>query len=178
MEIAALGMLTVVALLGVALAAFQLPGTWLILAAAAGYDWYFDWQRFGWKWLIGLLIFAGLAEVVDTLAAVVAAKRAGASRRAAIGAVIGGFVGMILISVPIPIPVVGAVIGGLMGCFLGALLAELSLNKDIATGARVGLFATIGKIFGLVAKTSAAAVIAGTVISLAAWSTFWPANTL
>ena len=48
MDILLLTILILVAAVGVLLAVFQLPGTWLIVTAAIGYDWYHDWQRFGW----------------------------------------------------------------------------------------------------------------------------------
>jgi len=155
---------------GIVLAVLQLPGTWLIIASAVGYDWYYDWQRIGWGWLVALTVFALIAEVFDSLAGVVAARKAGASRRAAIGALVGGLAGMIVFS--IPVPVFGTVVGGLIGCFVGALVAELTLRKDFGAGAKVGLFATIGRLVGIVAKTSAALIIAGAAVSRAAWSTW------
>ncbi len=170
MDLLLLIALILIALSGIFLAVLQLPGTWLILAAAAAYDWYYGWQQIGWKWLVALLILAIVVELIDFLAGLVAAKRAGASRRAAIGALVGGFLGMILLTIPIPIPGVGTVIGGLLGCFLGALIGELSLRKDWKTGARVGIFATLGKIAGLVVKTSAAMAIAGATVTVAGWS--------
>ncbi len=163
---------------GVFLAALQMPGVWIVLASAAGYDWHYSWTRIGIKWLIALLVVAIAAEAFDFLSGLVAAKKAGASRRAAVGSLLGGFLGMIFISVAVPIPGLGAVIGGLIGCFLGALVAELSLKKDFATGTRVGIFATAGKVVGLVAKTSASVIIGGVVVSLAIWSTFWGAAPL
>ncbi len=159
--------LTVLAFLGILLAVFQLPGTWLILASAAGYDWYYDWQRIGWKWLVCLGVLAIIAEAVDSLASIVAARKAGASRRAAIGALVGGFLGMILFS--IPIPVIGTVVGGLAGCFTGALVMELTARDDLRAGAKVGFFATLGKLIGLIAKTGAAFAIAGATVLLAAF---------
>lgn len=170
MDLLLLVILVLIAVCGIVLAVFQLPGTWLILAGAAGYDWYHGWERIGWEWLVALLVLAVVVEGIDFLAGLVAAKRAGASRRAAVGALIGGFLGMIVLTIPIPIPGVGTVIGGLLGCFAGALIGELSLRKDWMTGARVGLFATLGKIAGLVVKTSAAMAIAGTVVAVAGWS--------
>lgn len=158
--------LAVLAFIGIGLAVFQLPGTWLILASAAGYDWYYDWQRIGWKWLACLFVLAVVAEVVDNLASIVAARRAGASRRAVIGALVGGFLGMILFS--IPIPVIGTVAGGLAGCFVGALVMELTVRDDVRAGAKVGSFATLGKLIGLIAKTGAAMAIAGAAVVLAA----------
>lgn len=168
MEYALFGGLVLVSLAGIVLAVFQMPGTWLILAAAVGYDGYFGWTEITWPWLVGMAVFAVVVEVFDTLAGAVAAQRAGASRRAVIGALVGGFAGMFVFTPVVPIPVVGTIFGGLLGCFAGAMLGELSLKRDLATGARVGLFATLGKIVGLVAKTSAAIVLAGAAVSLAA----------
>ncbi len=164
------------ALAGIVLAAFQLPGTWVILAAAIGYDWYFGFQRLGWKWLVALAAVAVIAEVLDSLFAVAMARKAGASRRAAVGALIGGFVGMFVLS--LPMPVVGTIAGGLLGCFAGAFLAELThpahpagaeldSGDRIALGTRVGVFAAIGRIMGLLAKMAAAFVIAGAAVALA-----------
>ena len=164
-DIVLLSTLILVALVGLILAALQLPGTWLILASAAGYDGYYDWQRVGWKWLLGLAVIAAVAELLDSLASLIAAQRAGASRRAAVGALLGGFVGMVLLSVPIPL--VGTIIGGLVGCFLGALLAELTVRDDLRAGARVGVFATLGRLVGMIGKISAAMILAGTTVFLA-----------
>jgi uncharacterized protein YqgC (DUF456 family) len=162
-----IAMLVLVSVLGIILAALQLPGTWLILGTAVLYDWHYDWQRLGWKWLVLLAGVAALAELLEMLASLAMARRAGASRRAAVGALIGGFAGMILLSVPVP--VIGTIIGGLIGCFVGALLGEISLHDNLHTGARVGVFATIGRVMGMMAKTAAAMVIGGAVISLAVW---------
>jgi hypothetical protein len=166
-------MLVVLALAGVGLAALQLPGTWLILAAAVGYDWYHDFAPLGWKGLAALAGVALIAEVLDSLLAVLGARRAGASRRAAVGALLGGFLGMFLLSLPMPL--IGTIIGGLLGCFAGAFIAELTHSRHagidpadrLVHGARVGAFAALGRTLGLVAKTAAALVMAGTSVLLA-----------
>jgi uncharacterized protein YqgC (DUF456 family) len=163
-DLALLLLLILIAVAGVLLAALQLPGTWLLLAAAVGYDWYYSWQRIGWKWLLALAAVAVVAEVTDSLASLIAARRAGASRRAAVGALLGGFAGMILLSVPVPL--IGTIVGGLIGCFLGALLAELTVRDDLRAGARVGVFATLGRLAGMASKIAAALVIAGVTLSL------------
>jgi uncharacterized protein len=160
-----LGALVLLAAGGIVLAVFQLPGTWLILASAAVYDWHYAWQRIGWKWLVCLLVLATLAELLDTLASLVAARRAGASRRAAVGALLGGLIGMIVLS--IPVPVIGTVVGGFIGCFVGALIGELTVRDDLAAGVKVGVFATLGRLIGLMAKTAAALAIAGATLLLA-----------
>ena len=171
MDLLLLISLALLALVGVLLAALQLPGTWLILAATAGYDWYFGWERFGWKWLVGLGIVAAAAEVAEALAGAVVARKAGASQRASIGALLGGFLGMLLLT-PVPVPVISTIAGGLLGCFLGALIGELTLHDDVATGARVGVFATLGRIMGMMIKLAAAFVIAGSVVGIAIRATF------
>lgn len=163
--IVAIVLLILIALIGILLAVLQLPGTWLILAAAVAFDGYYGWDALGWRWLAALAVVAVLAEILDTLASVVAARRAGASRRAMVGAVIGGFVGMVLLS--LPVPVIGTILGGLLGCFLGGLMGEMTIRNDLAAGARVGLFATMGRVFGIVGKTAAAMAIAAATVSLA-----------
>lgn len=165
MQILLLCLLILVCLGGILLAALQLPGTWIILAAAVGYDAWHGWACFGWPWLVALGALAGGAELLETLASVSAARRAGASRRAAAGAVLGGFAGMLLCS--IPVPVIGTIVGGFIGCFAGAIIAELTVHDDVVRGAKVGLFATIGRLLGLIAKLAAAVAIAGAVAALA-----------
>ncbi len=168
MDIPLFIVLVLIAFAGLLLAALQLPGTWLILAAAAGYDWYYGWERFGWTWLVPLVLVAGAAELFEFLAGALVARMGGASRRASIAALVGGVLGMIFLS--IPLPVVGVIVGGLIGCFGGALLAELSLKKDVLTGTRVGVFAVAGRLLGTVAKISAAVVIAGITVSRALYA--------
>lgn len=167
--------LIVFALAGILLAALQLPGTWVILAAAVGYDWYYGFTRIGWKWLAALGAVAVAAELADSLFAVAFARRAGASRRAAVGALIGGFAGMFLFSLPMPI--VGTIAGGVIGCFAGAFLAELTHPQTavldpaerMSAGARIGAGAALGRIAGLLVKMAAAFVIAGASVTLAIW---------
>ena len=165
MSVLLLVMLSLFALAGILLSVLQLPGTWLIIACAIGYDWYHGWQSLGWQWLVGLGAVAVVAELIDSLAAVAAVRRAGASRRAAVGSLIGGFSGMILLSLPVPI--LGTIAGGLLGCFLGALVGEMTVRDDLGAGARAGLFATLGRVIGMMAKTAAALMIAGATVSLA-----------
>ncbi|MHC4063619.1 MAG: DUF456 family protein, partial [Planctomycetota bacterium] len=68
---------------GTLLTVLQLPGTWLILAAAAGFAWYHDWQVIGPWTLVALAAIAGAAEVGELFSGMWLASRGGASRRAA-----------------------------------------------------------------------------------------------
>ena len=158
-------LLIVLSLLGIALAALQLPGTWLILLSAVGYDALHNWTRIGWKWLVALAAVALIAEFIELMASAVVASKAGASRRATIGALVGGLAGMILLSIPVPI--IGTIIGGIVGCFVGAMALELTVRGDLATGTKVGLFATLGRVAGMVVKIVAALTMAGAGVSLA-----------
>ncbi len=167
MSIALLIGLAVICVAGVVLAALQLPGTWLILAAAAAYDWYGGWTEIGWKWLVGLAVVAVIAEVADSASAVLLARRAGASRRASIGALVGGFAGMFMLSLPLPL--IGTIVGGLVGCFVGAWVGEMSVRDDMTASAKIGAFAALGRLVGLIAKTGAAFAIAGATMTLAIW---------
>lgn len=147
-------------LLGVLMTAVRLPGTWLLLAAAVAYGWYTGWERIG---TATVLILAGVAivgEVVEILAAVVTARRAGATKQAAWGALIGGFVGMLFLSFLVPIPLVGSMVGAVVGCFGGALLTELAMKKNLARGAKVGVFAALGFAIGTATKVAVAMAMA------------------
>jgi len=166
-------LLALVAAAGLGLSVLQLPGIWLMLAAGVAYDWYFDWSRITWMWLLALLGIAIASEIFDALAGAFAARKAGASKQATIGAFIGGFAGMIVFS--IPVPVLGTIAGGLLGCFLGALIGELSVRSDVAAGTKIGAFAVMGRIIGIVAKTGAALAVAGGLLTLAAMG-WWADN--
>ena len=151
--------LAVVCLGGALLTVLQLPGIWLVAAAAVGYGWYYDWQRLG-PWTLGAIVgIAVLAEIGEQLCAMWFTAKGGGSRRAAWWGLFGGLAGALLLTVPVPI--VGTIIGAAAGCFAGALLAELSLEKDAATGTRVGIYAAIGRTVGTVLKIAAALVMAG-----------------
>ncbi len=167
MDYVLLTILALLVLFGVVLAVFQLPGTWVIFASAIGYDWYQHWARLGWKALVALGVLAILAEVFETMTGAMMARRAGASRRAAVCALLGGFAGMIEFTVPIP--VIGTILGGLLDCFLGAFLAKLTVRDDVMAGTRIGAAAALGRLAGMLIKTAAAFAMAGLTLGLAAY---------
>lgn len=158
--------LVLTCLLGVVLALVRLPGTWLVVVASVAFSWHFDWTRPGWPLLVILVALAVVAEIVELAASVILARQAGATRRASWWALIGGVAGMFVFT--IPLPVIGTILGGVLGCFLGATIAELTLKDDVAHGVKVGLFAAIGQVVGLVAKTMITILMAATAIIAAA----------
>lgn len=170
-----LDILMLVALAGVCLLAVvatvvRLPGTWVIVAAAAGYGWFHGWERVGPTLILILLGVAVVGELVELGVSVVAAKRAGASNRAGWGALIGGFVGMFVFSLPMPF--VGTMFGALVGCFVGALIAELTIKQEFAHGTRVGTFAALGFVIGIVTKVALAMMMSVALLGVAAFGSF------
>lgn len=150
-----------VCLLAVLMTVVRLPGTWMIVIAAAGFDWWHGWGRVGTTTLIILAGVAVVAEVLELMTSVMVARRAGASRRSAWGGMLGGIGGMIFLSFLVPIPILGTLIGALLGCFGGALLMELTDHGRLDQGTKVGLWSAIGMALGTVTKTAIACVMAG-----------------
>ena len=164
-EILIIGLLVLACLVGVAMTAVRLPGTWLIVTGTAGYAWSEEWARSSLT-LLGVLIgIALLGEGIELLASVVTARRAGASRKAAWGGMLGGILGMIFLSFLVPIPIIGTMIGALVGCFGGATLVEMSVRRDMSHGTKVGFFAAMGFVFGAVAKIVVALLMSGILLS-------------
>ena len=78
-EILVTGLLILCCLIGVAMTAIRLPGTWLIAATALGYAWSNGWARSGVTLVAVLSGVALFGEALEILASVVTARRAGAS---------------------------------------------------------------------------------------------------
>jgi uncharacterized protein len=89
--------------------------------------------------IIGVL--AALTFVVDFLASLLGAKRAGASPHALIGATLGGIVGLFL-GIP----------GIIVGPFAGAVAGELLARRDLLQAGKVGLGTWLGLVAAAVLK--------------------------
>lgn len=143
-----------------------LPGTWVMIAAAIGYDMLVPQSQIG-GWVIGAAGAMGLvAEYFEFALAGRYARKYGGSRRAGWGALIGGFVGAIM---GVPVPILGSMIGAFAGAFVGALVAEYTRREATAgTATRVATGALIGRVAAAAIKTALAAVIA-VLLVLKAW---------
>ncbi|MCH7701352.1 MAG: DUF456 domain-containing protein [Planctomycetes bacterium] len=160
-----IAVLTALCMLGVALTVIRLPGTWLIVATAAGYGWYGDWHAISLL-TVGVLIgIAVVGEAGEFVASMLTAKKAGAGKRAMWGAFIGGFAGMFIFTIPLPL--IGTIIGAVFGCFLGALIGELTAHDDVRKGIRVGKAAAIGYVLGMAFKIAIAFLMAGLLLGSA-----------
>lgn len=151
----------------VALTVLGLPGTWLMALAALGVE---AWrpELLSWEAIITAGVLALVAEAVELAAGAVGAKKAGGSRRAAVGAVAGGILGGIVGTFALPIPVVGTVLGAAVGS--GVAAAVMELTKDGRTSAdirRVGVGAFVGRLVATVLKSAFAVMIAAVLVASA-----------
>ena len=127
-----------------------LPGPILVfagIALAAAID---DFSRIPVWLLLVLAALMALAWVVDYLAALAGAKRAGASRYAIIGAAIGTLAG---------------ILSGLWGLLFmplaGAAIGEYLARRNAYRAGKVGLATWIGLLLGTVAKLAIVLAMAG-----------------
>lgn len=145
---------------GWCLTIINLPGNWLIVAAAALYALVVpDDSRFDISWttvaiLLGLAI---IGEIVETAAGAVGASRQGGSRRGMMLAIVGSIAGSIIgAMVGLPIPIVGSVIAAILfaalGALIGAVLGEQWKGRDAQTSWQIGQAAFWGRLFGTLGK--------------------------
>lgn len=127
-----------------------LPGGWITLAVALGYDAMFGFDRIGW---IALAVFAGLlalGEVIESVLGTIYVAKKGATRWGMAGAFLGGLIGAIAGSSALP--VVGTVVGGFLGAFAGAVAMEYWRDSQLQPSLRIGLHATVGRFLAMAVK--------------------------
>jgi uncharacterized protein YqgC (DUF456 family) len=134
-------LLAAIMFLGLIIIPFGLPGTWIIAAAALGYQILVP----GSISMFTIVVVFGLAVVGEVLEFTLSAKytrKYGGSRRASWGAIIGGMVGAFI---GVPVPIVGPVLGAFVGAFIGAFVGEFSRGGEGGTATRVATGALIGR---------------------------------
>ena len=162
----------------VVLVLLQLPGAWIMLALAGLIEWldrlYLppdNQQTFDW-WVLGAsLALLLIGEVVEFIAGVLGAKKAGSSTRGMVGALIGGIVGVFVFTpVLFFIPIFGALVGAVLGTFIGAVVGELSAERSTITGSiKPAIAAPIGRVIGTMSKLALAMAV-WLVLTVAAFS--------
>lgn len=164
----------IVALAGVALTLLTLPGIWIAILCAALVQWWYiveyGTELLSW-WTLGTCVaIAAAAEIIELFASAAGAKRAGGTKRGAIGSVIGGVVGAIAGSILIPVPVIGTLVGAAAGAGSGALLLEKAGGQKTWTqSGKIGAGAAAGRLVASVVKTSLAGVVAVILIVGVCW---------
>lgn len=127
-----------------------LPGTALVLGGILLGAWIDDFSRVGWGSLSVIAALAVLAWVLDYVAGMLGAQRAGASRQALIGAAVGTVVGLLM-----------GLVGVLFMPLVGAALGEYLARRDQRQALTVGVSTWIGIMVGLITKVVLAFVMIG-----------------
>ena len=127
-----------------------LPGVAFVFGGLLIAAWIGDFQEIGWPTLTILGALMLLAMAIDFLAAMIGAKRVGASKYALIGAALGSVLG---------------IFAGLVGIFIfpfvGAIAGEMIARKNFQQATKVGFATWIGLLLGSVAKLALAITMIG-----------------
>lgn len=130
-----------------------LPGTLLVLAGIVLGAWIDGFSRVGWPALVLVGVLALIAWALDYVAAVLGARRAGASRQAVIGAALGTVAGLFM-----------GLVGVLFMPLLGAALGEYLARRDHGRALHVGVATWLGLMAALVSKVVIAFMMIGVFI--------------
>lgn len=142
------GLLIVAGLAGTVLPA--LPGTALVLAGIVLGAWIDDFTRVGGVTVAVIAVLAALAWVLDYVAGLLGAQKAGASREALLGAAIGTVVGLFM-----------GLVGVLFMPLVGAAIGEYVARRDHGQALKVGTATWLGIMVGLLAKVVLAFMMVG-----------------
>lgn len=148
--------LIVVGLAGTVLPA--LPGTALVLAGIVLGAWIDDFSRVGGITLAVVTVLAVLAWVLDYVAGLLGARRAGASPQALAGAVAGTVAGLFM-----------GLVGVLFLPLVGAAVGEYLARRDHGQAVKVGVATWLGLLAGMLAKVVIAFVMVGIFIVALVW---------
>ena len=148
---------------GLGIVVMNLPGLWLMAAAAGLYS-LITPEHYLFPWgIVTILVLCLVGEVLEFFGKAGGAKRAGGSGRAMLLATIGGVVGGIVLSIPVPI--IGTIAGVCIGAFVGAMIGQITVAGDVGHSTLVGWGAAKGTLVGILLK-----LFVGVVILLAtAW---------
>ena len=131
-----------------------LPGTALVLAGIVLGAWIDDFSRVGATTLAVVTVLAVLAWVLDYVAGLLGAQRAGASRAALVGAALGTVVGLFM-------GLVGVLFMPLVGAAAGEYLARRADADAHGQALKVGVATWLGIMAGLLAKVVIAFMMLG-----------------
>ena len=139
---------------------FYLPGNWLIVLTTGALAW---WQRDTQMvsfWTVGVMAFLALiGEVIEFMAGMGGAKKAGAGWLASISAIAGALVGAVVGTFMIPIPFAGTLLGACIGAGLVTWGFERAGGKERDDSVRSGVGAGVGVFIGTASKITIGAII-------------------
>lgn len=147
MEIAVYIVLGVIALAGVILTAFALPGIWLVFISVLIYGFIDKFTVITPGVLIVLFLLTLLATFIDNILVAVGAKKLGGSKWGMIGAIVGILIGGAIGNIP----------GMFIGSFVVATLFEFVIaKKDFKKSIKAGLGSFIGIVASIFIKVGIA----------------------
>lgn len=135
-----------------------LPGTAFVLAGIVLGAWIDDFTRVGWLAVLVVTLMAVTAWVLDYVAAMLGAQRAGASRQAVLGAAIGTVAGIFM-----------GLVGILFLPLAGAAIGEWIARRDAQGAVHVGIATWLGLMVGLIAKVVLAFMMIGVFLAALWW---------
>lgn len=135
-----------------------LPGPVLVLAGVALGAWIDDFARVGMVTVGVVAALAVLAWVLDYVAGLLGARRAGASPQALLGATLGTVAGLFM-----------GLVGVLFMPFVGAVAGEWIARRDHYRAMHVGVGTWVGLMLGLLAKVVLSGVMVGIFIVALLW---------
>jgi uncharacterized protein YqgC (DUF456 family) len=127
-----------------------MPGTALVLGGIVLGAWIDDFSRVGTTTIVIVTLLAVLAWVLDYVAGLMGARRAGASRQALIGAALGTVAGLFM-----------GLVGVLFMPLVGAAVGEYVAQRDHGQAMRVGASTWLGIMVGMLAKVVLAFMMVG-----------------
>jgi uncharacterized protein YqgC (DUF456 family) len=131
-----------------------LPGAALVFGGMLLAAWIDSFQRIGWMTLTVLGVLTVLVFVIDLVAALLGAKRVGASGLATVGATVGTLIGMFF-----------GIVGILIAPFIGAVIGEVIARGQIERAARVGFGTWLGMAVGALAKIAVVLAMLGVFVT-------------
>lgn len=149
--------LAAILLLALFIIPLGLPGTWLMVMAAFGYELLVPAGGVGAVTVVGTALIALVAEVIEFTLSARYTRKYGGSRRAGWGAIIGGMIGAFM---GFPVPIVGPIIGAFVGAFIGAFAGEITHGTGGGAATRVAWGALVGRAVAAAAKVAMGVVIA------------------
>lgn len=127
-----------------------LPGTVLVLAGIVLGAWIDGFTRVGWGVLAAVAVLAVIAWVLDYVAGLLGARKAGASRQAVVGAALGTLAGLFM-----------GLVGVLFMPLVGAAIGEWLARRDHGQALKVGIATWLGIMAGMVSKVVIAFMMIG-----------------
>lgn len=127
-----------------------LPGTALVLAGIVLGAWIDDFTRVGWGVVAAAAVLAVIAWVLDYVAGLLGARKAGASRQAIVGAALGTLAGLFM-----------GLVGVLFMPLVGAAIGEWLARRDHEQAVKVGVATWLGILAGIVSKVVIAFMMIG-----------------